>query len=61
MENKVKCSRCHVEMESFEVRGILYSKKAYMVLLCPSCMTFISGLINASINDIIEEYILRKE
>ena len=59
---KVKCQRCHIDLQPSEKNVIYYPKKFNEeIILCKSCMRFISGLISASINDIIEEYILRKE
>ena len=59
---KVKCRRCHLDLEPSEINVIMYPKNFNEeMILCKSCMRFISGLITASINDIIEEYILRKE
>lgn len=59
---KVKCERCHLNIEPSEINAITYPKNDNEeIILCKSCMRFIGGLITASINDIIEEYILRKE
>lgn len=57
----IKCDRCNTIMQPIECKTIMYSKKLKEIGLCPSCNRFISGLITASIDDIIEEYILRKE
>jgi len=58
----VKCRRCHLELLPSEINEILYSKNDNEeIILCKSCMRFILGLITASTDDIIEEYILRKE
>ena len=59
---KVKCKRCHLELLPDEINVLHYSKdENEEIILCKSCMRFVSGLITAAINDIIEEYILRKE
>lgn len=59
---KVKCERCHLDLQPSEINVMNYPKNENEdIILCKSCMRFISGLITASINDIIEEYILRKE
>lgn len=59
---KVKCERCHLDLQPSEINVIYPPKEgSNEIILCKSCMRFISGLINASINDILEEYILRKE
>lgn len=62
MVKKMKCDRCHIDLKPSE-RNVIYPPKEghEEIILCKSCMRFISGIINASINDIIEEYILRKE
>lgn len=58
----VKCERCYLELLPSEINVMHYSKNENEeIILCKSCMRFISGLITASIDDIIEEYILRKE
>ena len=58
---KVKCERCHIDIQPSEINVMNYPKKSDDIILCKSCMRFVSGLITASINDIIEEYILRRE
>ena len=57
----LKCDRCHIIIQPIECKTIMYSKMLEEICLCSSCNRFISGLITASIDDIIEEYILRKE
>lgn len=59
---KVKCKRCHLDLEPSEIHIINYSKNQdENIILCKSCMRFVGGLITAAVDDIIEEYILREE
>lgn len=58
----VKCKRCHLELLPAEINVLHYTKNEdEEIILCKSCMRFVSGLITASVNDIIEEYILRED
>ena len=62
MERKIKCERCHLDLQPEEIYMINYSKKPEeYIVLCESCMRFVSGLITAAVDDIIEEYILRED
>lgn len=60
----VRCKRCYLELLPAEINEIHYSKNEDddgNIILCPSCMRFISDIITAAVDDIIEEYILREE
>lgn len=52
-----KCDRCHCECFGRELSRIPYYKKSKTIYLCDSCYRF----IRQRFDDVIEEYILRKE
>ena len=53
----MKCERCHDEYDSFELQRIKYFKRDQIIHLCDFCYSFIKDRFD----DVIEEYILRKE
>lgn len=52
----LKCNRCHEQINN-SVFNIYYIRKDKTIHLCTDCYRF----INQRFDDVIEEYILRKE
>ena len=52
-----KCDRCHGEFDSKQLSRINHYRKNKRINLCNSCYRF----IRQRFDDVIDEYILRKE
>lgn len=60
-EDLMLCQRCYKQINNATSYFVLYHKANKTIRLCNSCNNFISHIIKHSVDDIIEEYILRKE
>lgn len=52
-----KCDRCHDEFDNKELSRVVHYRKNKIIYLCDGCYRF----IRERFDDVIEEFILRKE